>query len=248
MVDIDKLKKPPIIEAIVQIAFESPSLKEVKALKSFFDTLKPDYTDIKEIVSISLESFFHEQKQVKQTNPELTLNGYIINNKSNPKHIVLTSTSISLNHKKPYTSWDSMIKDFKEIWKKFCNFLPDLQVNKLSLRYVNRIDLDITSSKGVYDFFNLFPKIPSEILTPINQHSLQVEVPHKNKELIAKITQVIKPCSNVENKIHCNLDIEINKDTYTIDEDIWLSFSKMRDFKNEIFFSSITEKTKAQFQ
>lgn len=241
MGNIEKLKNPPIVEAILQISFKIPSLKETKEFKPFVDTYKSSYSKSKELISLSIEKIFNGSSFDKMPSPELVHNGYVLSNDLETKNIVLTRDSIALNRRKGYSTWEDINQEFRNIWLNFIKRYPTVEPVALTVRYVNRIDLTVDPEDTISKYFKLRPYIPEKIISAINNKtSLQLEIPSEDGNLISKITQLVKPCTTVFNRIHCNLDIEINK-PISNDDDMWNWFEEMRAFKNKIFFSSITE-------
>lgn len=78
---------------------------------------------------------------------------------------------------------------------------------------------------------------------------MQIVIQNPEMQATAIITQTMeKPAEN--RRLPLILDIDVFKETVYVDnkEEIWNDFEKLRIFKNEIFFNSITEKTKELFK
>lgn len=78
---------------------------------------------------------------------------------------------------------------------------------------------------------------------------MQIVIQNPEIQATAIITQTMeKPAEN--KRLPLILDIDVFKETVYVDnkEEIWNDFEKLRIFKNEIFFNSITEKTKELFK
>jgi uncharacterized protein (TIGR04255 family) len=92
------------------------------------------------------------------------------------------------------------------------------------------------------DFFALYPTIPSGIPQTLEGFFMTVTIP--KGQMRANIIQTVESNNSAKNdKIGIILDIDITKPIYktlVVGED----FQEMRDYKNELFFNIITEKTR----
>jgi len=241
----EKLENPPIIEAILQIAFVIPSFATADDFKPFIETVASEYSEVREL--ISLQFVQQLDRQVSDTPLDMSMgtkiNGYMLLKEPQEQFIHLTNNAIGLIRKKPYTSWDEISQEFKELWGKLKSIFPDIVPNKLSVRYVNKMDVTLNPDKGIQEFFLLIPNLPEKISPSYEKYLLQMQIPNKENNLVSNVTQVYNPCQKTEGKVHYSLDIEINSEI-SEKEDIWEMFEKMRIFKNSIFFNSITESTK----
>lgn len=78
---------------------------------------------------------------------------------------------------------------------------------------------------------------------------MRLEIPNPDIEATAIITQTMdKPTRSP--KLPLILDIDVIKNTDYVENlaKMWEDFENLRDFKNDIFFNSITEKTKELFK
>jgi uncharacterized protein (TIGR04255 family) len=74
---------------------------------------------------------------------------------------------------------------------------------------------------------------------------------HRDIDAAAFVTQALE--SSLDNKVQVILDIDVFKEPKTADweaSDVqtWGKLEEMRNFKNRIFFASITEKTAELFE
>jgi uncharacterized protein (TIGR04255 family) len=93
------------------------------------------------------------------------------------------------------------------------------------------------------------PQIAPKLPQALKHYFFRLEIPNPEINSIAIINQTIDKQKN-PNKLPLIFDIDvIIESEYNIDEDrIWEDFNKLRNYKNQIFFNSTTEKAKELFR
>ena len=79
---------------------------------------------------------------------------------------------------------------------------------------------------------------------------MRIQIPFVKQEVIATIIQTMEKPTESQ-KLPLIIDIEIVRQTnFTTDtfSEIWKDFEELRNIKNDIFFSSITDKAKELFK
>ena len=78
---------------------------------------------------------------------------------------------------------------------------------------------------------------------------MRLEVPNPDIEATAIITQTMDKPTKTQ-RLPLILDIDVFRITEYVGktEEMWKAFEKLRDFKNDIFFNSITKKAKELFR
>jgi len=78
---------------------------------------------------------------------------------------------------------------------------------------------------------------------------MRLEIPNPDIHAIAIITQTMENTTKNQ-RLPLILDIDVFSKINFInsDEEMWKEFEKLRKFKNDVFFYSITEKTKELFK
>ena len=77
---------------------------------------------------------------------------------------------------------------------------------------------------------------------------MQLNIPNDNQTLNGIITQTLRDVS--KNKLQVLLDLNVvkTKNINGSSEEIWQSFDDIRNFKNQLFFNSLTNKTIQQYE
>jgi uncharacterized protein (TIGR04255 family) len=140
---LSKYKNPPIQEAICEIHFlRSPSLRE-SDLRSMMPMWKDLYPDQKivELRNVQIEL------TVEKAEAKPTVSGHklICRSDNGGRLVQLSSSLLAVNKLRPYIGWeedfrDTIVKRFDEARMQF----GFESVNRIGLRYINRIEIPAT--------------------------------------------------------------------------------------------------------
>jgi|GEM_PF-2637165 len=149
---------------------------------------------------------------------------------------------ISYHKLKPYTSYDTILPDIKTLWTKYCEIFTPNGINKIGLRFVNRIDLpDEVSAENLSDYLSVVPHVKLPLEANIKNILSRVHVEANSLNGYISFSNISGPIQQIEAVI---LDIDTWKDQdLAIDsQSIWQNFSQLRAFKNKLFLESLTDK------
>lgn len=239
----------PIVEALMDIRVQLPPDSDPKNLEEF-------HTKIKEKFPHKGKKYFHEtklefKKEDEQPSVESSparFQGYLFRSEKEKKIVQARIDGFTFNKLKPYENWNVFYNEGRQYWDYYNEIAHPLKVIRIALRYINRIEIPYPISDfNEYILINL--QIAPGLPQAINHFLIRLEIPKPEINSIAIITQTLDKPSN-SNRIPLIFDIDtmINSD-YSINEDrMWEDFEKLRNYKNEIFFESITDKTKELFR
>lgn len=140
-----------------------------------------------------------------------------------------------------YTSWEHFQPiAFKEL-QAFIDYVQPLSINRFSLRFINEIKIPTTDDLN--DYIKVLPNVEN-INLPIRQFVARVELDKPEIGAIAIVSQLLSPPFDPSINVFLDIDVIINNDPPLEINLPYLSerFESLRQLKNEIFFSSLTEK------
>lgn len=247
-----EFKNPPIKEAIFAIYFKE--VVNAEQLNNFQNTdyVKKNYPIINP--NFTLQVTNKGQINSNNTKPSFSTNhkqeGYTLQcGSACNKSIQVTPTHISYHNFNKYAGWDTMYNELKEIWAEFCKSVGNNNLSRVSVRYINQIALPYPFKKGFADYIKLLPQIPDGMNKRVNNFFLQINVPDSNNEMQGVITETVLPVGENLSILNFLIDLTVLKEgkLECNGTEMWDSFTKIREFKNELFFSCITEETEKLF-
>lgn len=245
-----QLKNPPIKEAIFTITFKlSIALDKIDSfinneyVTSRYPIKQPEY------LSHSVKS---EATQELTESIERPLSGYTLKCEGTCNRLIkIRQSHISYHNFDKYIGWETMFGELKDIWKEFCLATGGVALSQLSVRYINHINIPLPLQNGLGEYLKILPIIPDGINKSLNSFFIQLSIPNEQGDLIGTITETVLPPSRIESQTFTLLiDLTVNSHSNEYEcnrAEMWDTFGRIRDYKNLLFFNSITTETKKLF-
>ena len=154
----------------------------------------------------------------------------------------------AFNKLKPYENWDLFRSEGRILWELYSEIVNPVKVIRIGLRYINRIEVPLPF-KDFSEYLLTNPQIAPNLPQAVSHFFMRLEVPNPDIEATAIITQTMDKPTTAQ-RLPLILDIDVFRITEYLGkaENMWEDFEKLRDFKNDIFFNSVTEKAKELFR
>lgn len=246
------LVNPPIKEAIFAIYFNEiisaeklNNFKETDYVKSKYPVVKLNYKY--QVTNKSSENTGTDKLEFHTNHQQ---EGYTLQCENDCNNLIqVFPTHLSYHNFNKYAGWSSMYSELEQIWKLFSGSVGSNNISRLNVRYINQIELPLPLTNGFGDYITLLPVIPSNLNQSVNNFFMQVNIPDALNQMHGTITETILPNTQNKNSLNFLIDLSVLKQGPfdCNDSEIWNWLTKMREFKNELFFSCITEKTENLF-
>lgn len=235
-------KNAPIKEAVFDIqvsGLEKITQKEIEDLHVFFDKKYPKkrksynhygQIEFKESLEISNET-------------KSEFRGIIFSNEDNNRQVQFRLDGFTVNFLQPYPNWEEFYKEAFSLWKIYLENLKPLKIERIALRYINRIEIPLPLNSFQEYIVNM-PPIPKSLPQLYSGFFMQIEVPCQKEGFSALITQTIETPN--KSNVPFILDIDVFKIINNNDFD-FEDFNYIREIKNSIFEDFITDKTRNLF-
>jgi len=150
---------------------------------------------------------------------------------------------------KPYTNWEEMFDEAKELWGMYSRIAQPEAVTRLAVRYINHINIPLPVD-DLSKYFTASPKIPENIQGIISGFLSKVVVYDQEMDVATNIVQALDKSAKPDKHITVVLDIDSFKtgDFNVSNGEMWDIFANLHNTKNQIFFNSITDETVRLFE
>lgn len=244
------LKNAPIREAVIDLRITPPldlsALSEIPS--SVREEIKNRYPKMEEQRSFEGGFGIKDGQPIVRQPVDLGVRGYIFESSDEPQRAQFRRDGFTFNRLKPYTCWESVIAEAKELWNIYLRSASPQSVSRIAVRYINHLSIPLPIS-DFKDFLTAPPPIPESAPQVVSSFSTRVVVHDIERQLYANIAQAMEG-STKPNFVTIIIDIDAYRsgefDAHT--EEIWLIMDQLRHLKNTIFFGSITEKTARLFE
>jgi len=149
----------------------------------------------------------------------------------------------------PYDRWETLRDEAIKLWRMYKE-LTTPEIIRVALRYINKFNIPVepTSSIKFEDYLTSSPIIPEKLPQGVGSFLSRVVIDNPEIDAAAIVTQVFEGIIDPK-FIPIILDIDVIRQKAMLsEEEAWETLEKLRNFKNNIFFENITEKTKELFR
>lgn len=238
----------PITEALIdiQVSFQSPP--SLSTFESFHEALKGSLP-VKEARHVVKSSTRFVKGVPQQTIPdEPYIDGYRFRSPESNKILQCRQDGFTFNKLKPYENWEVFRTEANEYWKLFIEKVAPVKVNRLGLRYINRIELPLPFI-DFKEYLLSAPEVAPKLPQSLSHFFMSFSIPYPEHGAMAIITQTMEN-QTLPAKLPIILDIDVFQDVNFKPEDsgIWERLDLLRNIKNDIFSNSLTDKAKEMFK
>lgn len=237
----------PITEAIIDIRVELPEDITLAKLGTFHDYVMERFPEKQERIS------FTAGFKISQDGPEPLStsgmpDGYLFSSPSGKKIVQARLDGFTFNKLKPYENWELFNSEAHDLWNIYLELANPVKITRIALRYINRIEIPLPM-KDFKEYILTVPEIAPELPQGLSNFFMRLEIPNPAIETTAIITQTMETLTD-DQRLPFIFDIDVfQSKAYSGNKtEMWEEFEKLRLFKNEIFFNSVTGKTKELFR
>ncbi len=148
----------------------------------------------------------------------------------------------------PYANWEPFRDEGRRLWRLFRERSAPVAVERLAVRYINRIDVP-AQSIDLKEYFRTSPEVSPDLSQELAGFFMQLQIPQADLGGQVLINQTIIPPSRA-GVVSVVLDIDLicSENVPSSEEALWVRFEKLHVRKNEVFEACITNKTRRLFQ
>ena len=237
-----KLNNSPIVLAILQIQFELPENYDVKnflinekIIKKELPFRRDDFSGNINLPSIPVVG-------ISTAQISSAILGFSFINKDTQRMISISRNSFIYSSEAKYEGWEDYKKEGLKYFSLFSNILSSINLSRLSVRFVNKINLPVDDN--LLNYFKItISAQEGAVKYPTNFFSLKFSNSIPDTKIATNVGLSLEERNHESLGYVFDIDVldhEIRK--YDLDI-ISESFDKLREIKNDIFFSCTTDKT-----
>lgn len=233
------LEKAPITEALVDIRVKPCPDADLSTLESTYALFAKEYPEKRE--RLRAESKFDIKTRKFETASHV--DGYLCTSSDKKQVIQVRLDGFTFSRLKPYVTWEDFHKEVDRLWQLYVRQASPELVTRVALRYINRLEIPLPMG-DFSDYLTAPPTIPQNLPQGLVSFLTRNVIREPSWNFTAIISQSLEPVG-ASSLVPVLLDIDVSKEVqYSVNaKEIWETIDQMREFKNKIFFESITEKT-----
>jgi len=234
-----QLAKPPLREALIDLQLVEP------LPSSFVDTLKErtlkGYDNVQPIRKGQFSLRFGPQLPAQATVEKEELFGRRYESRDKTSVVQIRRDGVTYSVLRGYTQWNEIQSAAQAIWKQYCEWAGPVKVGRLAVRYINVIELP----PGVIDFdeyLTASPRVPPRLPQTVVNFLQRVVLRVSDAGTTAIVTQALEPPTQSHIPVVLDIDVFTPCSLEGQSSELWARLEKLRELKNMIFFSSVTDR------
>jgi len=238
---------PPITEALIDIRVQLPGEVSLADLEKLHDKIKDSYPEKKPRKKLEATFDLKDEQEPLKTAP-FAIDGFHFRTPDGKQVAQFRLDGFTFNRLRPYSRWEEVFPEAKRLWEIYRTAVKPVLVTRLAVRYINSIEVPLKTID--YDhYLTAAPKVPEGLPQLLQSFLTRIEVPFPDRDVVAIITQTPSGKQDpLKTAIILDVDVYAAVNLPADDARIFEIFGVLREIKNLIFFSSISERTKGLFQ
>lgn len=244
MTDKRHLNSAPIKEAIIDLQVVMPDKTNVEELASLYEQFESDYPRKREVQKGEF-GFNFDEGQPTQTTVNQSVIGYRFDSVDEKQVVQFRNDGFTFSQLEPYHDWEQMRDEALKLWNIYVNSISPSMVTRLATRYVNVVKLP--NGFNLDDYLTAPPAVPAGLNNEIGGFLTRIEMHEPSIGARGMITQTLEKLPKNQTSLVLDIDVFMFG-RYELDDDKYLEcLEQLRDYKNDIFFASLTEKAMELF-
>jgi uncharacterized protein (TIGR04255 family) len=237
----------PVVEALIDYrvkAREGFTATEFAVLKSALQGRFPKAEERREgRVTVRLSPSGKEPIAMEDLGPQ----GYFFKTEDEKVVAQFRLDGFTLNRLKPYTRWEDTYPLAAELWGMYVEVARPELLTRIALRYLNKIDFP-GDEFPMLEYLTAPPPIPADGPQYVHAFFSRITLSGAEGSPAVHVTQVLEPNQiNMQSQYTLDIDAFRDLETMSSDSELDAAFAELRELKNEIFFSHLTERTLRAF-
>lgn len=242
-------KQPPITEAVIGISFVSKlDEAELLTLQKKLSKHYPSHQPVKNLsfkVEIGVGA---DNKNTANTDVEQEI-AHRCSTADMTELVIISPQAFVVSQLAPYPGWDVFFARFVRDWRVVKRALGYQPIQRVGVRYINRIDIPCDSPIVEHEqYLGFYPNV-TDRYGPLTAYSVQAEVQMEDLECKLVINSAAVPSPILDHaSFVIDQDIIREVNVPQKDEDIFMLIEKIRLRKNEVFESCVTDRARELFR
>ncbi len=241
--------RPPITESVIE--FRYAQQLDYAAVEKVCARFVSEYPAVERFIDYNIK--IDTNQASAGVTPENQ--GQKLTNLAGTEVLIVRRSAFAYDSLAPYPGWSEFRKRARHKWNVVKRVIGVMQIARIGLRYVNRLDVPLTTlpdaREGVrlQDYLRMYPESSEDDLPGYNRFFMQVEIPLSNSDYTALIN-VSSGASLVPQRMSFVLDIDVSR-TVNVpqrEDKLWGVLDVMRVEKNKVFEACITDAARALFR
>jgi uncharacterized protein (TIGR04255 family) len=235
-------KRPPITEAVIEFRFAHSSAEDICQRAANNTGKEYFYREIDKSANFKIDV------ATGKTQTQQVSTGVKLSSIDRTDVIIFRTASFVASRLAPYLGWEHFRSRARAAWGQWRKVGGSMDLSRIGLRYVNRIDVRSEPDEpvSIENYLNVYPETPDG--PPLMGYTMQVlrDVGADDCRLVLNSGSVVAPLIGFTSFV-LDLDVFRENELPLRDDELWALLEKMRQHKNNVFESCITPQARIIF-
>lgn len=244
-----KLKNAPIKEAVIAFDVTLKEEVDVEKLNAEYAAFSEQYPKKEALLRVR-SGFRIEEQMAVQTPLDSNQTGYKYTSADGKYIAQFRLDGFTLSRMEPYTVWEDLRSEAARLWEIYNKVANVSTVTRVAARYINLMRVPMDDLKEFGDYLVCPPEVPEALPQGVSSFLTRIVFSEPTSGAQCILTQALEG-PDVDNRmvpIVLDIDVFIQHQFPVNEGQYWQELDKLRDFKNKVFFQSITKKAESLFQ
>lgn len=152
----------------------------------------------------------------------------------------------TLSRLTPYETWEALVTEARRLWEVYVEIAHPFTVWRVATRYINNLRLPMQTGEDFAVYLTKPPEVPDGLPQSLSSFLQRVVLHDSERDVLATVTQIFEPIP--PGSLVAAIPVILDIDAFRVanfeisDPALWRCLQALREFKNRIFFESLTEK------
>lgn len=247
--------RAPIVEAIIDVRLSAaPTFRITNPeMKTVLEAEKAQYSQVLEAHTVEATANFGPAGMVTTSaRAQHDADAYRLQDNNGKQAAHLEGGRFSFSKYEPYETWETLRDEAKRIWHRYVQVVRPVSVHRLSLRYVNRIDIPLVAG-DLKEWLLTVPDVHPSLGPGVTSYMMELQIPQVGlPKTVAMMRQaLVQPHKPEVISIVLDIDVVRGVDLSGSDADlaqVWQMFETLHTRENQIFENTITERVRERIR
>ncbi len=176
----------------------------------------------------------------------ITDEGHSFHSESREMELILSTELFNFKRYSNYTTWESFKEEALTTWEKCVLSINPIKIKRLSLRYINNIEIDKGDDDAKInpaDYFNTNISFEKPLQPPsLSNYKIRYTIPLIEEKITIHVSNNVEISVNDKYPFLIDIDVLYNDVVDYNYDDVKKKLDELRDIKNYYFFNNLTPK------
>jgi len=238
------LSKTPILVAILEIVFKSDESVKIESLRPLKGIFKQDFPNQLENKLTELQLRPDLDKTFLSLKDKGT-NGFVFASETKKRDFTISTVSYNFKQHGKYSTWEEFKREALDIWIKCIPIVCPKTVSRISIRYLNSIEIDSNNElvKAEKLFNTYIVNSGGGSQKPISNYFVRYTNPELEDNITVHFAQELKIGASGSLPFIIDIDVLFNNEMEYDYEKLSKILDQLRIIKNDYFFDNLTDFT-----